>query len=138
MSIHVIQNGVKPPPDEAFNCPWCGTREKGYRAIARQFNSVYSHMQCQLDGYIIQPVPTFACQKCGCIWQWEDELPTPVNESVNLEKPEDIEKIADDVVQDNVNRDMESAPDADSKSMADNRPWYKQFWDGFTLRSSRW
>lgn len=133
MPIHVIQNGIDRPPDEAWNCPHCGTRAVGYKSFNLMFQLEWRQMQCNSITPYIKAVPTFSCEKCGCIWQYEKEIEKPESEA---DKQEDN---AVDAPLENIQAGDGIKPDDGKYEVAeDKRPWYKKFCDGFTLRSSRW
>lgn len=134
MPIHVIQNGIDRPPDEAWNCPHCGTKAAGYKDFNRMFQPEWMQMQCtSMTPYIQQAVPTFSCEKCGCIWQYEKEMPQPESEADKQEGEELEAKIDNIQAGDGIKPD-----DGKIEAAEDKCPWYKKLWDIFTFRRSRW
>lgn len=73
-----------------------------------------------------QRLPTFQCPRCRCIWQWEKDEPKTEAQKSNIP---DIGNI------DDINKDRSFYRPQDAEK--DKRPWYKQFWDGFTLKKLR-
>lgn len=83
MPKYILRNGLPLPPEEAYFCPCCGERagnmewlNSAYRIPSREYKVTLSTLsQMQVDSHR-EPVPTFECFCCKCIWQWEE---TPKN-----------------------------------------------------------
>lgn len=133
MPIHVIQNGIDRPPDEAWNCPHCGTKAVGYKTFADQ-NGINREMQffVQTPKWIV--APTFSCEKCGCIWQYEKEMHQPESEAANQEDKE-LDTPSKDI---QAGDGVVKPDDGKIEAAEDKCHWYKKLWDIFTFRSSRW
>lgn len=70
--ISIIRQGIaESVPEEAKYCPVCQSGPAIYELqtdYKRRFQS-----QEQLWGVKPALLPTFECNKCGCIWQWEPD-----------------------------------------------------------------
>lgn len=74
MAITIVRSGIaERVPDEARCCPVCGYGPQNYR-LKEEY--VDPRMQMCCIGKMPMLVPTFTCEHCGCIWQWEPDKET--------------------------------------------------------------
>lgn len=70
--ITIVRQGIaESVPEEARYCPVCQSGPATYELktdYKRRFQS-----QCQMGTVNSALLPTFECDKCGCIWQWEPD-----------------------------------------------------------------
>lgn len=75
MAIRIVQEGaVMPIPEDAYLCPNCGHRAKGFEIKRKIY--IGNELLCQAPLCPIM-LPTFDCERCRCIWQWEKDSPKP-------------------------------------------------------------
>lgn len=71
MAITIIRSGIaERVPDEARCCPVCEYGPHNY-----VLKDKWVHPQRNVWPHDVLPiqVPTFTCEHCGCIWQWEPD-----------------------------------------------------------------
>lgn len=76
MAIRIVRDGAAMPvPEDAYRCPNCGHIAEDFK-IQEKVMTYYEKMQSG----VLRPVmlPTFECERCCCIWQYDkDGPPTP-------------------------------------------------------------
>lgn len=128
----LVRNGCPTPPQDAGICPYCGHFVDEYRCEELnlpewkkwEIGGLYAFLK---DDANEEPLmPTFKCPKCKAVWQW---LPKPPEEEKSQDEPEMAGNESEN------RSEKDGTQDAKMVCAEKNKkPWYKRFWDGFTLK----